>query len=153
VLIQRTRIFQSRRKSYANAKNEHGEFMTVQRTRTTAPKDSADKSTLMRKMKAGHQQSSIAQDSSIVHCDYEERIRRMKKNQMKKHHIHGVVTIPHPRSISESRRTEEKRRRTETESPFAIKHPPAKLGAQCRHSDFANNSPGSERSEASMTSS
>ena len=65
------------KKSRANAKNEHGKFMTVQRTRTTAPKDSADESTLMREMIAKCSQSSIAQEPSIAHHDYyEERTRR-----------------------------------------------------------------------------
>ena len=41
----------------------------------------------------------------------------------------------------------------ETESQLAIKRPPAKLGAHCRHSDFANSSPGSKRSGTSMMSS
>ena len=36
--------------------------MTVQCTRTTAPKDSADKSTLMREMNAERSQSSITQE-------------------------------------------------------------------------------------------
>ena len=35
------------KKSHANAKNKHGKFMTIQCTRTTALKDSADKNTLM----------------------------------------------------------------------------------------------------------
>ena len=64
------------KKSRANAKNEHGKFMTVQRTRTTAPKDSADNNTLMREMIAECSQSSIAQELSIVHHNYEERTRR-----------------------------------------------------------------------------
>ena len=64
------------KKSHTNVKNEHGKFMTVQCTRTTALKDSADKSTLMREMIAKHSQSSIAQESSIMHHDYEERSRR-----------------------------------------------------------------------------
>ena len=41
----------------------------------------------------------------------------------------------------------------ETESQLAIKCPPAKIGAHCWHSDFANSSPGSEWSGMSMTSS
>ena len=52
-----------------------------------------------------------------------------------------------------SQRTEEKRRRTETESQLAIKRPLAKLGAHCQHSDFANSLPRSKRSRMSMTSS
>ena len=66
------------KKSHANAKNEHGKFMTVQYTRTTAPKDSADKNTLMREMIAKRSQSSIAQEPSVAHCDYEERTRRWR---------------------------------------------------------------------------
>ena len=50
--------------------------MTVQRTRTTALKDSADKNTLMQEMISKCSQSSVAQESSIAHCDYEERTRR-----------------------------------------------------------------------------
>ena len=73
------------KKSHANAKNEHGKFLTVQRTRTTALKDSADKNTLMRKMIAKCSQSSVAQEPSIAHHDYEERSRpEMKMNQKKK---------------------------------------------------------------------
>ena len=53
--------------------------MTVQRTRTTAPKDSADKNTLMREMIAKCSQSSIAQELSVAHHDQE-----MKMNQKKK---------------------------------------------------------------------
>ena len=64
------------KKSRANAKNEHGKFMTVQRTRTTAQKDSADENTLMREMIAKCSQSSIAQEPSIAHRDYEERTKR-----------------------------------------------------------------------------
>ena len=75
-LIQGTWIYQSRRKSQANAKNEHGKFMTIQRTRTTALKDSADKNTLMREMIAKCSQPSVAQELSVVHCNYEERTRR-----------------------------------------------------------------------------
>ena len=50
--------------------------MTVQRTRTTTPKDSADKNTLMREMIAKCSQSSVAQELSIAHRNYEERTRR-----------------------------------------------------------------------------
>ena len=64
------------KKSRANAKNEHGKFMTIQRTRTTAPKDSADKNTLMREMISKCSQSSVAQEPSVVHHDYEEGTRR-----------------------------------------------------------------------------
>ena len=64
------------KKSRANAKNEHGKFMTVQRTRTTAPKDSADKNTLMQEMIAKCSQSSVAQELSVAHRNYEERTRR-----------------------------------------------------------------------------
>ena len=65
--------------------------MTVQRTRTTAPKDSADKNTLMREMIAKCPQSSVAQELSIAHRNYEERTsqlwrknQEMKMNQKKK---------------------------------------------------------------------
>ena len=64
------------KKSCANAKNEHGKFMTIQCTRTTAPKDSADKNTLVQEMIAKCSQSSVAQEPSIAHHDYEERTRR-----------------------------------------------------------------------------
>ena len=64
------------KKSHTNAKNEHGKFMTVQHTRTTALKDSADENTLMRGMIAKCSQSSIAQEPSVAHHDYEERTRR-----------------------------------------------------------------------------
>ena len=64
------------KKSRANAKNEHGKFMTVQHTRTTALKNSADKNTLMQEMIAKHSQSSITQELSVVHHNYEERTRR-----------------------------------------------------------------------------
>ena len=50
--------------------------MTVQHTRTTAPKDSADKSTLMQEMIAKCLQSSVTQELSIAHRNYEERTRR-----------------------------------------------------------------------------
>ena len=50
--------------------------MTVQRTRTTAPKDSADENTLMREMIAKCSQSSVAQELSAVHHNYEEGTRR-----------------------------------------------------------------------------
>ena len=63
------------KKSRANVKNEHGKFMTIRHTRT-APKDSADKNTLMREMIAKCSQSSIAQELSVVHHNYEERTRR-----------------------------------------------------------------------------
>ena len=64
------------KKSRANVKNEHGKLMTVRHTRTTAPKDSADENTLMREMIVKCSQSSIAQELSIAHHDYEERTRR-----------------------------------------------------------------------------
>ena len=64
------------KKSHANAKNEHGKFMTVQHTRTTAPKDSADKNTLMQEMIAKRSQSSVTQEPSVAHRDYEKRSRR-----------------------------------------------------------------------------
>ena len=64
------------KKSCANAKNEHGKFMTIQCTRTTAPKDSADKNTLVQEMIAKCSQSSVTQEPSIAHHDYEERTRR-----------------------------------------------------------------------------
>ena len=50
--------------------------MTVQRTRTTALKDSADKNTLMQEMIAKCSQSFVAQELSVVHRNYEERTRR-----------------------------------------------------------------------------
>ena len=50
--------------------------MTVQHTRTTAPKDSADKNTLMQEMIAKCSQSSVAQALSVAHRNYEERTRR-----------------------------------------------------------------------------
>ena len=64
------------KKSRANVKNEHGKFMTVRHTRTTAPKDSADENTLMREMIAKCSQSSVAQELSVAHRNYEERTRR-----------------------------------------------------------------------------
>ena len=74
-------------------------------------------------------------------------------NQKKKQYTHGVLTICHPISTQGSQETEEKWRRTETESQLVIKHPPAKLCAHCRHSNFANSSPRSKRSGTSMMSS
>ena len=68
-------------------------------------------------------------------------------------HIMGVLTICHPRSTPGSQRTEEKQRRTETESQLAIKCPSVKLDTQCWHSNFANSLPRSEWSGMSMTSS
>ena len=50
--------------------------MTIQHTRTTAPKDSADKNTLMQEMTAKCSQSSVAQELSVAHRNYEERTRR-----------------------------------------------------------------------------
>ena len=50
--------------------------MTVQRTRTTALKDSADKNTLMREMIAKCSQLSVTQELSIAHHNYKERTRR-----------------------------------------------------------------------------
>ena len=47
--------------------------MTVQHTRTTALKDSADKNTLMQEMIAKCSQSSVAQELSVAHHNYEER--------------------------------------------------------------------------------
>ena len=64
------------KKSHTNVKDEHEKFMTIQRTRTTAPKDSADKSTLMQEMNAKRSQSSITQEPSIAHHDYEEEKSR-----------------------------------------------------------------------------
>ena len=72
------------KKSCANAKNEHGKFMTVQRTRTTALKDSADKNNLVREM--------IAKCSQVIHrtrtiCCALQLWRKnqvMKMNQKKK---------------------------------------------------------------------
>ena len=55
------------KKSHTNVKNEHGKFMTIQCTRTTALKDSADKNTLMRRMIAKRSQSSITQEPSVAH--------------------------------------------------------------------------------------
>ena len=141
------------KKSRANVKNEHGKFMTVQRTRTTAPKDSADRSTLMWEMIAKHSQSSVAQELSVAHRNYEERSRRWRwiRRRNNAHMVYSpFATQEAPQG---SQRTEEKWRRTETESQLAIKRPPAKLGAHCRHSNFANSSPGSKRSGTSMTSS
>ena len=127
MLIQHTWIYQSQRKSHANVKNEHGKFMTVQCTRTTAPKDGVDKSTLMWKMNAKCSQSSIAQELSIAPWLWRKK-QEIKKNQMKKWCTHSVLTIAHPRSTPGGQRTKEKWRRMETESQFAIKCPPVKIG-------------------------
>ena len=140
MLIQHTWIYQSWRKSHANVKNEHGKFMTVQCTRTTSPKDSIDKSTLMWKMNAKCSQSSIAQELSIAPWLWRKK-QEMKKNQMKKWCTHSVLTIPHPRSTPGCQRTKEKWRRTEIESQFAIKCPPVKIGTQCWHYDLFHPSP------------
>ena len=141
------------KKSCANAKNEHGKFMTIQCTRTTAPKDSADKSTLLQEMIAKCSQSSVTQEPSIAHHNYEERSRRWRWIR-RRNNAHMVYS---PFATQEappgSQRTEEKWRRTETESQLAIKCPPVKIGAQCQHSNFANSSPGSEWPGTSMMSS
>ena len=110
VLIQCTWIYQRQRQSRANAKNEHGKFMTVQCTRTTVPKDSADKSTLMWEMIAKCSQSSIAQELSVVHRNYEERSRRWGWIRRRKnaHMVYSpFATQEAPQEVKEQKRNEE----------------------------------------------
>ena len=58
---------------------------------------------------------------------------------------HHFPTQEAPQDVKEQKRTG-------TESQFAIKCPPVKIGTQCWHSDFANSSPKSKQSEMSMMS-
>ena len=128
-------------------------FMTIQCTRTTAPKDSADKNTLMREMIAKRSQLSVAQELSIAHHNYEEKTRRWRwiRRRNNAHMVYSpFATQEAPKEVKKQKRNEEERRQ---KSQLAIKRPPAKLGAHCRHSDFANSSPRSKRSGMSMTSS
>ena len=101
------------KKSRANAKNEHGKFMTVQRTRTTALKDSADKNTFMREMIAKCLQSSVAQELSVVHRNYEERTRRWRwiRRRNNAHMVYSLfATQEAPQEVKEQKRNEEERR-------------------------------------------
>ena len=99
------------KKSYANAKNEHGKFMTIQHTRTTALKDSADKNTLMQEMIAKRSQSSIAQELSIAHRDYEERSRRWRWRGNNAHMVYSPsATQEAPQEVKEQKRNEEEQR-------------------------------------------
>ena len=87
--------------------------MTIQRTRTTAPKDSADKNTLMQEMIAKCPQSSDAQELSIAHRNYEERTRRWRWIRRKNNA--DVVYSPFatqeaPQEVKEQKRNEEERR-------------------------------------------
>ena len=87
--------------------------MTVQRTRTTAPKDSADKSTLMQEMIAECSQSSIAQEPSVAHHDYEERSRRWR--WIRRRNIAHMVYSPFatqeaPQEVKEQKRNKEEQR-------------------------------------------
>ena len=111
VLIQRTWNYQSWRKSCANVKNEHGKFMTIQCTRTTALKDSADKSTLMQEMIAKCSQSSITQEPSVAHHDYEERSRRWRwiRRRNNAHMVYSPFSTQEaPQEVKEQKRNEEK---------------------------------------------
>ena len=98
------------KKSHANAENEHGKFMTIQHTRTTALKDSADKSTLMWEMIAKCSQSSVAQEPSVAHCDYEERSRRWRwiRRRNNAHMVYSpFATKEAPKEVKEQKRNEE----------------------------------------------
>ena len=87
--------------------------MTVQCTRTTAPKDSADTNTLMQEMIAKCSQSSVAQELSIAHRNYEERTRRWR--WIRRRNNANVVYSPFatqeaPQEVKEQKRNKEERR-------------------------------------------
>ena len=84
--------------------------MTVQHTRTTAPKDSADKNTLMQEMIAKRSQSSVTQELSIAHCDYEARSRRWRwiRRRNNAHMVYSpFFTQEAPKEVKEQKRNEE----------------------------------------------
>ena len=87
--------------------------MTIQHTRTTAPKDSADKNTLMQEMIAKCSQSSVTQELSIAHHNYEERTRRWRwiRRRNNAHMVYSpFVTKEAPQEVKEQKRNEEERR-------------------------------------------
>ena len=111
--------------------------MTVQHIRTTAPKDSADKNTLMREMIAKCSQSSITQELSVAHHNYEGRTRRWRwiRRRNNAHMVYSPFSTQEaPQEVKEQKRNEEEWRQKAN----------LRLSAHCRHSDFANSSPGSK---------
>ena len=87
--------------------------MTVQRTRTTAPKESADKNTLMQEMIAKCSQSSVTQELSVAHRNYEERTRKWRwiRRRNNAHMVYSpIATQEAPKEVKEQKRNEEERR-------------------------------------------
>ena len=84
--------------------------MTIQHTRTTALKDSADKNTLMQEMIAKCSQSSVAQELSVAHRNYEERTRRWRwiRRRNNAHMVYSpFATQEAPQEVKEQKRNEE----------------------------------------------
>ena len=87
--------------------------MTVQHTRTTAPKDSADENTLMQEMIAKCSQSSVAQELSVAHRNFEERTRRWRwiRRRNNAYMVYSpFVTQEAPQEVKEQKRNEEEQR-------------------------------------------